>query len=235
MLTKQHPRPDEIQAYVSNDLQPPASVRLAQHLLACPECMGKAADVEERLDRGHRWLNELHRPAPPLARLGASVRQAWSAPSSGLATGLATVLLMSMGIGSVVRQQAPAETVVAFAADVEHGLPEEDLRLASAEAAGIEPSTTIRQASVRSRHRKAPRRALRRFVAPDGGNSVYEVGYLLPPPPRVSLAGGTARLQLASLSTDVGPMPDEPVKASKRHPLRRFFAAIAKPFRSDGT
>jgi hypothetical protein len=229
MPPKQHPRPDELTAFVTNRLLPPTSVRVAQHVLECPDCMTHAAALEELMA-----LENVHASVHPLTRWSDSAFQKWCEPSSGLASALAAVLLISLGLSNslVPTTRAFDDQILTAGISRPNFGPVPDMTLASTEPEMTEPETVIRKVSVRTRNHRNQRRTIRHFIAPDGDRA-YQVGYLLPPPSvPVRLNGGA--IQLARLSTEVGEPPAWPVK-QKRHPILRFFGAIAKPFRSDRT
>ena len=229
MPPKQHPRPDELTAFVTNRMLPPTSVRVAQHVLKCPHCLKHAADLEERMD-----IERVHGSVHPLTRLSESAFEKWCEPSSGLASALAAVLLISLGLSNslVPTTRAFDEPVLTAGLSRPNFGPVPMTTVTSAESEMTEPETVIRKVSVRPRQHQNQRRTIRHFIAPDGDRA-YQVGYLLPPPSvPVRLNGGV--IQLARLSTEVGEPPVWPVK-HKRHPIVRFFGAIAKPFRSDRT
>lgn len=226
MRLKQHPGADELEAYILNRLQPPASVRIAKHVLSCPECFHVAALVEEHVERTPDSY-----PPGAFARLSQSMRRVWYEPASALACGFATILVFgSLGLSLFQPRISPVDAASAVATARVYG-PVPDV-----ESPMVEPAMPVEQASVRVSRRRPPRRAVKPFFAPDESRRAHAVGYLLPPPRPVQAYHRPATyIQLASLPTEIeAPVPSA-APAKKRHPLIRFFGVFAKPFRPDRT
>lgn len=233
MHSTRHPRADELESYLLNRLYPLQSVRVAKHLLSCSPCMERAAELGEAIDVRQRRLNEI--PADtPVQRLC----HAWSNPASGLPTAVTAILLLSVGIGPLLLPWTRAENpaaVLSAGVPVEFGpVPEPAVAASTEPVIADEPPVRVAKVRAGSRNNKPQRHPAKPFIAPDAAPRAYEVGYLPPPRGPVVLPTAPAALELTAVSTEVGPRPTWPVKG-KRHPLVRFFGAIAKPFRSDRT
>jgi hypothetical protein len=247
MLAIQHPCEDELKLYLLERLPARKSVRIAEHLVLCPACVERSAELEDRIYCVRQELSQLQpldirRYAPPvqLRRVAPVVFRAPN-PSRGAMSAVAAAFVLTTSLGTLLFHRTFNSTPAAVPLTVIPTLSARSSPIAAEPA--LEPASfdeMLAEPVVRRdklvRKTKPQLRVARHFVAPPARSYTHEPKYFSAP-------GGFGTFSVASvamvgytrLPTDVGQMPDWPVTTVKRNKLLRFFNAIAKPFLPDRT
>jgi hypothetical protein len=238
MLATQHPSDDELKLYLLDRLPGRKSVRIAEHLLLCPSCVELSAELEDWIYCVRHEISRIqlfsHRQcvAPVQARLAPPARPA-ARLSWQIGYGVAAVLVLSIGIGTLLFQQRSNSTPSTVALAVAPVLPAQSVQPASQFVDPVMPRFIVRKRRAIKTKSKPYVVASRYFVAPPGRGQISEPEYLLPPEDPVMSIDDVTIAGLVALPTDIGQLPAWTVTSPRRNLFLRFLAALVKPFRSD--
>lgn len=243
-MVAQHPTHDELHSYLLDSLPARKSVRIAEHLLICPTCVEASAEIEDWISYSHRALIRpepvnglvLNMPAP-VARMGGSAVNAHGQRHAGY--GAIAACILALGTGTLTfhrvslnHQPVPSAAIEQAASPVEA----EPLEMESPSLAEDSPQPIMRRAVARGNDSGQPvKRFVRPFIPPVKSASRREPRLLTPPAEFSYSVASMGSFHFASLPHDLQYVPEFTGKSGKRNLLVRFFATVARPFRSDGT
>lgn len=244
-MVAQHPTHDELNLYLLDSLPTGKSLRIAEHLLLCPTCVEASAEIEDWISYSHVAMT---RPQPVNAliiRTPAHVQRRSVAllearRSHHASYGVAAALIVALGVGTMTFHrmsisQQPSSTASIPASSTSS--PAAHRLEISPPAPSVEnPQPVVRKLDVRATVDVKPAKRFARPFVPPVSVAFHQKPRLLTPPTEFSYSvASMGSIHLASLPADLDDVPQFQSRSGKRNLLVRFFTAIAKPFRSNGT